>query len=231
MTRFGVGSTRVDYRENVLLSSASVAGGTPVVIRLRYQIAFGRECLHDLTPAQLAATYPTHGCLTDLEVRTVLSDLLGEAESSTQNHFVNVGFAPTVTGLFADPTQLGEATVTAAVGDSVRLELFAAAGGIHRLGGPYLGELPEAATGTSLVLVFGIESDTPGVEIVSPLLGGALPGFAGVTSANAQGRALAVSVGAPVVVPEADPASAALAAVIAIAARALRYARVSNASA
>jgi len=210
VTRFGVGTTRVDYRENVLVESASVADGTPVVIRLRYRIAFGRECFHDLTPTQLEAVYPTHGCLTDLELRATLNDLLGEVDSDSQNHFVNVGFEPTVTGLFANPRQFGELTVTAAVGDAVRLELFADAAGVHRLGGPYQETFPGAATGTSLALVFGVESDTPGVEIVSPLLGGALPGFAGVTAAHAQSRALAVATGAPVVVPEPNASVLAL---------------------
>lgn len=210
ITRFGVGSTRVDYRENVTLESAGVPDGTPVTIRLRYRIAYGRACFHDLTAEQLATT-AVHACLTDLEVRAVLNDLLGEVDVATHTHYVPVGFASTVTGLFADPMQSDELAITAEVGDSIRLELFADSAGIHRLGGPYQETLPSAATGTSLVLVFGIESDVPGVTIESPLLGGPLPGFSGVTAANALAHVLDVSVGAPFTVPE--PSALALAAV------------------
>jgi len=220
VTRFGVGSTRASYGEDVLLESASLPDGTPVTIRLRYRIAFARDCLHGLEAEILAEEYPGHSCLTDLEVRATLNDLLGEVASATQNHYVQVGFPPTVTGLFADPSQDDELVVGAEVGDAIRIELFADAAGIHRLAGPYQAVspaiYPDAATGTSLVLVFGIESEPPGVQVVSPLLGGPLPDFAGVTPEAAYGRALAVSIGAPVTVPEPSACLAALAALIAL---------------
>lgn len=211
VTRFGTGTTRVDYRENVLVDSATVADGTPVAIRLRYRIAYGRECLHALTPEQLAIFFMSYACTTELEVRAVLNDLLGTVDTTAQTHFVNLGFTPTIDGLFADPTQSDELSITAEVGDSIRVEIFAEAAGSHRLGGPFQSTLPEAASGASLALVFGVESDTPGVEVVSPLLGGPLPDFAGVTAENALTHVLDVSVGAPFTVPE--PSVLALAAV------------------
>jgi hypothetical protein len=207
-TRYGIGAGRVDYRENLAVQSSSVPAGTPVTIRLRYRIAFGQACLHDLDPALVAAA-ANQTCLTELELRAVLDDLLGGAPVATQRHLENVGFAPDKSGLFADPGQLGELVVSVQVGDPLRLELFVDASGLHALA-PHAATLPTAATGTSLVVVFGIESDTPGVEIVSPLVGGALPGFAGVTPANAVAHALAVDVGAPVTVPEPHAAPVAL---------------------
>jgi hypothetical protein len=213
--RYGRGSARVDYRENVSVQSASVPAETPVTIRLRYRVAFGRECFHDLDPSVLVSS-DLEECLTDLEVRTRLDDLIGDNQNTTQNHFVNLGYAPTITGLFADPTDLGEATITAKVGHSFRLEVFADAASSHQLA-MYQDILPTAASGSSLVLVFGIESDTPGVAIVSPLLGGVLPGFAGVNAANALAHVVTVDVGAPVVVPEAGAIGDGLAALAALA--------------
>jgi hypothetical protein len=212
VNRFGAGSTRVSYREDLSVASSSVDAGTPVTIRLRYRIAFGLECFYDLAVEFLGPS-ASHDCITDLEVRTLLSDLDGESVASTETHFVNVGFEGSITGLFADPDATGEAAVTAEVGDTIRLELFAEAGSLSRLA-PYEAagtEFPDAATGTALVLVFGIESDTPEVQIVSPLLGGPLPDFAGVTPEHALSRALAVSIGAPVTVPEPHAIAAAVA--------------------
>jgi hypothetical protein len=217
----GRGSARWQYLESVLVQSASVPAGTPVTVRLRYRLVFGRECLHDLGPEVLASSSNTQVCITDLEVRGSLNNFQGGVQSATHNHYVPVGFDSTVTGLFADPSQLGEASVVVEVGEPLRVDLFVDAAG-HLEVARYGEGLPTAATGTALVVVFGVESDAAGVEIVSPLLGGPLPGFANVTTAAALAQLLMLDVGAPVTVPEPDaPAAIALVA-LAIAARRAR---------
>jgi len=210
----GRGSARVAYLENVLVQSASVPSGTPVTIRLRYRIAFGRECLHDLDPAVLASSN-LQECISDLELRASLRNESGVSDSATHYHYVPVGFAETVTGLFADPTGTAQASVAAEVGETVRVDLFADAAGHLELA--IHGEtLPTGATAASLVVVFGIESDTPGVEIYSPLLGDVLSDFSAVTPANALAHVLSLGVGAPVTVPEPGAALAAMAGLVAL---------------
>jgi hypothetical protein len=202
------GGARIAYAENVTLQSETLPDGTPVTIRLRYRIAFARACLHDLDPA-IVASSALQECLSDLEVRASLRNESLVTDSTTHNHFVPVGFGSTVTGLFADPTQVGEASVPAEVGETVRVDVFADAAG-HLEIAKHGEALPTGATAGVLVVVFGIESDPPGVEAFSPLLGGTLPGFAGVTASNALAHVLSVDVGAPVVVPEPGALAGAL---------------------
>lgn len=125
LNRFGAGSTRVSYREDVSVESSSVPAGTPVAIRLRLRIAFGRSCHYGLT-VEILGPSSVHDCITDLEVRTLLSDLDGESVASTHVHFVNVGDTESVTGLFADPNAIGEpVTVPAPHANTAALAAFA----------------------------------------------------------------------------------------------------------
>lgn len=218
------GSARIAYLENVVLQSETLPAGTPVTVRLRYRIAFGRACLHDLDPAILAAS-SLQECISDLELRASLRNASFQTDSTTHYHYVPVGFGSTVTGLFAAPTGVGEAAVAAEVGETVRVDLFADAAGHLELAKHGEASLPTGATATSLVVVFGVESDPPGAEAFSPLLGDALPGFAGVTAGNALAHVLAIDVGAPIVVPEPGAIGAALGALAALSAAARRRAR------
>jgi hypothetical protein len=214
----GRGSARIAYLENVLVQSESVPAGTPVVIRLRYGVAFGRACLHDLDPAVLEASN-VQECISELELRASLRrNETGEIDSTTHYHYVPVGFDETVTGVFAGPSNFGEASVAAEVGETVRVDLFTDASGHLELalGGE---TLPTGATAASMVVVFGIEADVPGVEVYSPLLGGVLADFSAVTPANALAHVLSLEVGAPITVPEPALAPAAIAALLALAAQ------------
>jgi hypothetical protein len=113
------------------------------------------------------------------------------------------GFAPIVTGLFADPTQTVDLSVPTQIGQTVRFHLLlnCGAGSQATIVGqfpPYT--FPTAASADTVAVVFGLQADQPGVTLVSAL--GAVPDFSAVTAAHAYASAIPVGVGTPVTVPE-----------------------------
>lgn len=202
----GAANGRAEYDEYVTVSSASVANGTPVTVRVRYRIAFGAAVLHSLLPEQQG----------DL-VQYARVDLNLDAQlgtTTTTHRFLQAADGTSiVNGLFADPAEAAEATATVAVGQTLRLRLRwnnYASSDVRAVDGVF----PSAETGASAVLVFGVESDTPGVAITSTVFGTAfpLPGLANATSGNAVASALPITVGSPVEVPEPGARAGGLAA-------------------
>lgn len=192
----GAANGRAEYDEYVTVSSASVANGTLVTVRLRYRIAFGAAVLHSLLPEEQGdlAQYAR----IDLNLDTQLG-----TATTAHRFFAAADGTSIVNGLFVDPTQPAEATATVAVGQTLRLRLRwnnYASSDVRAADGVF----PSAETGASAVLVFGIESDTPGVAITSTVFGTAtsLPGLANASVENAIASALPIAVGSPVEVPE-----------------------------
>lgn len=215
---------RAEYDEYVTVSSASVANGTPVTVRVRYRIAFGAAAIHDLPPAQ-QSDFQQYA-----RIELYLDAQLGT--TTTTHSWVQTGAGTSiVTGLFLDPTQFAEATIEVPVGQTVRVRFrwndYANSDVRASSGNPTV--FPSAQTGGTTALVFGVESDTPDVTITSPLLAGPLPDFSGVTAANALAHVLPVTIGAPVTVPEPDALW--LGAVACLALRTRRFYAASHASA
>jgi len=195
----GGATGRAEYDEYVTVSSASVANGTPVTVRVRYRIAFGAAAIHDLPPAQQSdlQQYARIDLNLDAQLGTT---------TTTHRWFQTGAGTSIVTGLFTDPTQFAEATIEVPIGQTVRVRFrwtdYASSDVRASSGNPTV--FPSAQTGGTAAVVFGVESDTPDVTISSPLLGGPLPDFSGVSAANALAHVLPVTVGAPVTVPEPD---------------------------
>ena len=188
---------RAEYDEYLTVASASVANGTPVTVRVRYRIAFGATVFHDLPPAEQS----------DLQQYARIDlNLDAQLGTTTITHrwFQTGAGTSIVNGLFLDPTQFAEATIEVPVGQTLRVRFrwndYANSDVRGVSGNPNV--FPSAQTGGTTALVFGVESDTPGVTISSPLLGGPMPDFSGVTAANALAHVLPVTIGAPVTVPE-----------------------------
>lgn len=190
---------RAEYDEYVTVSSASVANGTPVTVRVRYRIAFGAAAVHDLPPAE-QSDFQQYARI-DLNLDAQLG-----TTTITHRWFETGAGTSIVTGLFLDPTQFAEATIEVPVGQTVRVRFrwndYANSDVRASSGNPTV--FPSAQTGGTAAVVFGVECDTPDVTITSPLLGGAMPDFSGVTAANALAQVLPITVGAPVTVPEPD---------------------------
>jgi len=195
----GGATGRAEYDEYVTVSSASVANGTPVTVRARYRIAFGGAAVHELPPAE-QSDYQQYARI-DLNLDAQLG-----TTTVTHRWFQTGAGTSIVTGLFVDPTQFAEATIEVPVGQTVRVRFrwndYANSDVRASSGNPTV--FPSAQTGGTAALVFGVECDTPDVTITSPLLGGPMPDFSGVTAANALAHVLPITVGAPVTVPEPD---------------------------
>jgi hypothetical protein len=205
---------RAEYDEYVTVSSASVANGTPVTVRVRYRIAFGAAAFHDLPPAEQSDSQQYARIDLNLDAQ------LGTT-STTHRWFQTGAGTSIVNGLFLDPTQFAEATIDVPVGQTVRVRFrwndYANSDVRASSGNPTV--FPSAQTGGTAAVVFGVESDTPGVTITSPLLGGPMPDFSGVTAASALAHVLPITVGAPVTVPEPDALSLGAVACLALSTR------------
>lgn len=195
----GGATGRAEYDDYVTVSSASVANGTPVTVRLRYRIAFGAAAVHDLPPAEQSDSQQYARIDLNLDAQ------LGTT-TTTHRWFHTGAGTSIVNGLFTDPTQFAEAAIEVPVGQTVRVRFrwndYANSDVRASSGNPTV--FPSAQTGGTAAVVFGVESDTPDVTITSPLLGGPMPDFSGVSAANTLAHVLPMTVGAPVTVPEPD---------------------------
>ena len=213
---------RVFYDEELAIGSATLPAGTDVTVRLRYRIAYGTALAHSLGES-IVATY-------NYDVQ--YADVQMEATASLDNHFggsdfdqsfwnVYYGLSSTVTGVFADPVQVGEVATTVKTGQNLHLHIYlngnaGSEAGVYGQYPPYV--FPVAASAGTVAMVFGLEADQPGVTITSPSFG-TMPGFSGVTAANAYANALPVDVGGPVAVPEPAAATSGCVACTALLAR------------
>ena len=210
----GGATGRAEYDEYVTVSSASVANGTPVTVRLRYRIAFGAAAIHDLPAAEQSDSQQY--ARIDLNLDAQLGSM-----TTTHRWFHTGAGNSIVNGLFTDPTQFADATIEIPVGQTVRVRFrwnnYANSDVRASSGNPTV--FPSAQTGGTAAVVFGVESDTPDVTITSPLLGGPMPDFSSVNAANALAHVLPVTVGAPVTVPEPDALSLGAVACLALSTR------------
>lgn len=187
-------SSRVTFAEYLGVGSASLPPGTPVTLRLRYRVAFGAAQHHDLPPSALNDT--TQYARADVQLYTTFGGVY-----VPHRWFESGDGTVIVNGIFADPTQIGEMTAQATVGQTSRLIVDLSSITTSRAGAYDGSQFPNAATAATAVFVFGIEADESGVTITSPFFG-AVPDFSGVTAANAFSNVLPIAVGAPVTVPE-----------------------------
>jgi hypothetical protein len=196
--RSGSGAARAVYDEQLQVTSAALAAGTPVTARLRYRAAFGGETQHDLDPSVLLGSSTQFASVT-----LRLDALLGSSPPAVSNGtwYETTAAPSTIEGIYALPDALVELVKDTQVGAVLRLRFFmeTSARSEVRI---FMGGNPSAATGGTQAMVFGIESDTPGVEFVSALAGGPLPDFSDVDLADAHARVLPITVGTPVTVPE-----------------------------
>lgn len=194
--RSGVANCRAQYDELVAVQSASLPNGTPVTVRMRYRVAFGAAQAHDLAPAQLSGSNTNYARM-DFQLETQL----GPNPAVAHRWYESADGFSDVNGIFANPADAQELTTAAAVGQALRvradLRCYASSSA-----SPYAGTFPAAQTGGTAAVVFGVEADEAGVTLVSTLLGGALPGLANASAANALAHALPIAVGIPVTVPE-----------------------------
>jgi hypothetical protein len=217
-------ASRIQFDEYLNVTSATVGNGTPVTIRLRMRVAFGADAQHDLPANQL-----------DVSSQYSYIDLIFESNFGSsyllQRWYRNADGTAIVSGAFADPTQPFEITANTTVGGTIRLSFslrdYANSKAVVKGGTPNL--FPTAQTGGTAAVVLGLESDTPGVSITSPTLGGQMPDFSGVTAANALAHVIPVDVGAPVVVPEPGGRVLGAAALAALVLLRRRYAAPSHA--
>jgi hypothetical protein len=216
-------TSRVAFDEYLAVGSASLAPGTQVTLRLRYRVAFGAAQLHDLPPAALNNS-STQWARSDIQLYTMLGTLW-----VPHRWFESGDGTVIVDGIFNDPTQIGEMTAQATVGQTKRLTLELRSETASRASVYTSPQFPNASTAATAALVFGIEADEPGVTITSPFFG-PVPDFSGVTAANALANVLPVPVGAPVTVPEPSTVGSELAACAVLLATARFYA-TSHASA
>jgi len=200
---FGLGvhaaaSSRVVYDEYLAVESATLAAGTPVALRMRLRVAFGADETHDLPPAQIDSN--TQDARIDLFLQTTLG-----SHYIAHRWFASADGTSIVDGVFADPTAPFEIAAASQVGQTVRLilDLRDDANSQATVTG-FPSVFPNAATGGTAALVFGVEADPPGVTVRSPTADAPVPGPGNVTPANALAHALPVDVGLPVAVPEPD---------------------------
>jgi hypothetical protein len=195
--RYGSASGRASLDEMATVESDTLPDGTDVVVRMRLHAAYGGAASHDAAPT---------------DFRYASSKLEANAQLGTTSlgsiWFENVGDPLQTTGLFAQPTPAAELEVATEVGASLRVRLFVDCDGNNRTtrSGDFL---PAASTGGTLAVVFGVEADTQGVVVRSPLLGGPYPPLANANAANALARVLPVELGAPVTVTAPEPAATA----------------------
>jgi len=201
---------RVAYDEYLTISSASLPPGTPVTLRLRYRVAFGANALHDVPAASVNGN--TQYALADLQLNMTFGGVY-----TTNRWYDSADGTSIVNGIFDDPTQLGEKTAQAAVGQTSRLVLEIRTDE-NSQATIYMNTFPNASTAATAAVVFGVEADEAGVTIGSPKFG-AVPDFAGVTAAHAFASVLSIDVGAPVTVPEPGALASIGAACAALAAR------------
>lgn len=187
---------RVAFDEYLSVGSASLAPGTVVTLRLRYRVSFGAAQLHDLPPAAL--NFTTQWARSDIQLYTTLG-----SNWVPHRWFESGDGTVIVNGIFNDPTQLGEMTAQATIGQTKRLILELLSETTSRASVYTSPQFPNASTAATAAIVFGIEADEPGVTITSPFFG-AVPAFSAVTAANALAHVLPITVGAPVTVPEPD---------------------------
>jgi hypothetical protein len=216
-------TSRVTFDEYLSVSSASLALGTPVTLRLRYRIAFGAAQLHDLPPAALNNS-STQWARSDIQLYTTFGGVY-----LPHRWYESGDGTVIVDGIFSDPTQTGEMTAQATVGQTRRLTLDLRNETTSKTSVYSAPQFPNASTAATAALVFGIEADEPGVSITSSTFG-AVPDFSGVTAANALANVLPVPVGAPVTIPEPSTLASELASCAVLLAIARRYA-ASHASA
>jgi hypothetical protein len=213
---------RINYDENLTVSSGSLPAGTDVTVRLRYRLAYGATVVDSLDPA-VVASYNFQQQYADVqaEATALLDDFQGGGVSNQSLWSTFYGSAPTITGLFADPTQAVELVVPAKVGQTVRFHFYlnGGAGSQATVRGQFAPfEFPTAESAGTVAVVFGLEADEPGVTLASPVLG-AVPGFSGVTAAHAYASVPQIDVGPPVTVPEPGALSSLGVAVAILAAR------------
>jgi PEP-CTERM motif len=202
----GLATSRAEWDEVLTVTSASVPTNTPVTLRLRALAVFGATAVHEL-PQNGSGSF--NYATMDLTVNASLggNPLLDSWQE-------RAGEAIATSGVFAAAGVPVEITANALVGVPIHLDFALVASSASSAipvspPPPMPLELPTGETGGTAVVVFGIESDTPGVEIDSALLGGPVPGFDVVTVANALGHVIPVDVGAPVTVLTPEPASTA----------------------
>ena len=195
----GVGISRAEYEEVLSVDSSTLAAGTPVTLRMRAVAVFAGAAQHDLPEIG-------SGSFNYARMDFTLNATLG---GNPLQHFWHEGAGekPFRSGVFAYEGRPLEVTAHAQVGQLVHLDFALIANSASSAipvspPPPNPLELPAAATGGTAAIAFGIESDTPGVEIDSALLGGPVPGFVAATAANALGYVIPVDVGIPVTVPE-----------------------------
>jgi hypothetical protein len=211
---------RIVYDENLMVGSASLPAGSAVTVRLRYRLAYGADVVDSLDPS-VVASYNYQQQYSDVQIEAT-GQLGGVADQSLWSTFY--GFAPNVTGLFADPTQTVELAVPTQVGQTLRFRFYlnGGAGSQATVRGQFAPfEFPTAASAGSVAVVFGLRADEPGVTLASPTFG-TVPGFAGVTVAHAYASVIGVDVGTPITFPEPDALSCLGVACAALAARRAR---------
>jgi hypothetical protein len=211
------GSSRITYDEDLSVQSQTVLNGTPVLVRLRYRIDYGFNLAHSAAALDYSSQY---------------TDVTVEVTGSLDNHFGGSGIdqsfwwvfkdlSSNITGLFTTANPVVTLEVPVDVGQHVRLHFYVNGGAGSQASVTGV-DFPTAASAGTVAVVFGVETDTPGVQVVSSLLGGSLPDFSNVTPANAAANLLPVSIGGPVTVPEPAAALLDLAALLALVAA--RYA-------
>jgi hypothetical protein len=188
-------TSRVTFDEYLAVSSASLAPGTPVTLRLRYRIAFGAAQLHDLPPAALNSS-STQWARSDIQLYTTFGGVY-----LPHRWYESGDGTVIVDGIFSDPTQIGEMTAQTTVGAVSRLTLDLRTETTSKASLYSVPQFPSASTAATVAFVFGIEADVPNVTITSSTFG-AVPDFSDVTAANALANVPPVPVGAPVTVPE-----------------------------
>ncbi|MEZ4334247.1 MAG: hypothetical protein R3F35_21050 [Myxococcota bacterium] len=180
---------QIRYDEMLTVTSSTLPIGTPVSVGVRYSVAAVAEALHDLDPALVQSLADQQA---DADVSLTVGLQAGGVQDATDSFLlVRVGFAPTVTGVFAEMDGTDDLVVATTVGSQIRLRITAQVSPQTRtsphqagIGTPVL--LPIGLADAGLGVVFGVETDTPGVEVVSPLLGAPFPDFGNVTPYDAE---------------------------------------------
>ena len=219
----------VRYDETLMVTSTTLAPGTPVDVSMLYAATADAFAFHDLAPG-IVASQSSQQADAVVSVVVRLDPASGTQQSTTSYLIDTVGGTPQQTGIFASPNGLDQLTVSTTVGSSVRLRMTANVTPASRaqpyqpsLGQPLV--LPLAFGDAGLGLAFGVEASIADVEVVSPILGAPFPDFSNATLINAEAMLPALPV------PEPGVTSGVMIGWLALLARRKRDARVIGRSA
>jgi hypothetical protein len=211
-------SPRIIYSENVSVQSETVPAGTLVMVYLRYRVAYGSHLFHSLDASKL--NYGSESSIVQFQLEGTLDNHFGDSDFDDSIWYTALGVSQNITGIFAAPNPVVELAVPVQVGQTVKIYLYlncsaSAVSNVYYVTPP--DQFPTAASAGTAAVVFGVETDTPGVSVVSNLLGGPLPDFANVTQQNAIASALPVTIGGPITtVPEPESTALEVAALLAL---------------